>query len=207
MTDLALKHIRQQADGLGVTYHHKAGIAKIQAAIEAHLDEAQHGSDPVEPVKEQPVPLVTSVVTELSEKQQRLLDTPVVPMSEKQYRLNARIENKRKVSSLIHCKVVCMNPNKREWAGEILSVGSAKLGTWKRYVPFNTEWHVPKILFDMMKEKKCTIFQAGKNERGHPTKKSVLINEYNIEVLDPLTKEELEKLRIKQAMAKGKSGD
>lgn len=205
MTDLALQHIRQQADSLGVTYHHKAGVAKIQAAIEAHLEEAQNGSEPVEPLKEQPSPLVTSKA-EVSEEQKALLETPIVPISEKQYKLNARIENKRKVSALVHCKVVCMNPNKREWAGEILSVGSAKLGTWKRYVPFNTEWHVPKILFDMMSEKKCTIFQNGKDERGHPTKKSVLINEYNIEVLDPLTKKELEELRIKQAMAKGNPG-
>lgn len=205
MTDLALQHIRQQADSLGVTYHHKAGVTKIQAAIEAHLD-AQN-SDPVEPLKEQPESLVTSSANELSAKQKALLDTPVIPMTEAVYKAQNRIENKRKVSALIHCKVVCMNPNKRDWAGEILSVGSAKLGTWKRYVPFNAEWHVPKILFDMMKEKKCTIFQSGKNERGHPTKKSVLINEYNIEVLDPLTKEELEKLRIKQAMAKGSSGD
>ena len=205
MTDLALQHIRQQADSLGVTYHHKAGVAKIQAAIEAHLEEAQNGSEPVEPLKEQPSSLVTSKA-EVSEEQKALLETPIVPISEKQYKLNARIENKRKVSALVHCKVVCMNPNKREWAGEILSVGSAKLGTWKRYVPFNTEWHVPKILFDMMSEKKCTIFQNGKDDRGHPTKKSVLINEYNIEVLDPLTKKELEELRIKQAMAKGNPG-
>ena len=199
MTDLKLQHIRAQADELGVSYHHKAGVEKIQTAINAHLEATQNGQEDPEPLNEQPTRHVTSAVTKIPEK-------PVVPLTEKQYLVQKHIEDKKRVAVLVRCKVVCMNPNKREWPGEILSVGSAKLGTWKRYVPFNVEWHVSRILFDMMSEKKCTIFQTGKNERGHPTKKSVLINEYNIEVLPPLTKKELEQLRIKQAMAAGQAG-
>lgn len=98
-----------------------------------------------------------------------------------------------------------MNPNKRSWEGEIVSVGSAKLGTFKKFIPFNAEegYHIPQIIFDELKNRKCTIFVSGKGPRGEKITKSKLINEFALEVLPPLGAEELKVLASRQALANG----
>ena len=100
---------------------------------------------------------------------------------------------------------MCMNPMKKEWAGELLSVGSAKHGTFKKFIPFDGEpYHIPKIIYDMMKERECTIFSTVKQKdgRGGDIRKGKLAPAYNIVDLEPLTSAELEKLADKQALAK-----
>ena len=183
--DLQLKHIRAQADALGIKYHHKAGVTKIQEAIEAHLE------------KERADELLTPAKPKLPKGK-------IVPVTEAEYKDKLRAENRRKVGALIHCRIQCMNPNKKDWPGEIISVGSAKLGTFKKYIPFNNEpYHIPKIIYDMLKEKKCSQFYNTTDMRGNKTRKARQINEYAIEVLDPLTPEELKDLARRQAMAAG----
>ena len=40
---------------------------------------------------------------------------------------------------LIRIKLQCMNPAKKEWEGEIISVGNSVVGTVKKYIPFNAD--------------------------------------------------------------------
>ena len=98
-----------------------------------------------------------------------------------------------------------MNPAKKEWEGEIFTVSNNAVGTVKRYVPFNTEdgWHVEHILLEQLRERQCQIFVTEKDSRGNKVRKGKLIREFAIEVLDPLTKEELAELAQRQAMARG----
>jgi hypothetical protein len=98
-----------------------------------------------------------------------------------------------------------MNPAKKEWPGEFASVGSARLGTWKKFIPFNTQepYHIPKIIFDMLSEKKCTIWHTEKDGRGSSVRKGRLVNEYALEVLDPLTPDELSELARRQSLQAG----
>jgi hypothetical protein len=195
MQDLKLLHVRQEADALGIKWHHKHKIETIQKKI----DDFHEGVGDEVP-EEVPSPLVEQPVR--SKDQERFLAKPVVPMTEKQYLAEKRREDRRKVSSLIHCKITCLNPDKRNWNGEFISVGSAKLGTWKKYVPFDGRpYHLPKIIYDMLKEKKCTLMQNGVDSRGRKAKIPTQINEFNIEVLPPLSKEELDELRVHQARA------
>lgn len=174
--------LKAQADELGIEYHHRAGVEKIRGLIAAHVergnaDEAIAGVNPAELVK---------------------------PMTSIEYRKNSLADRKRKVASLVRVQVQCMNPQKTNWEGEILSVGSAKLGSFKRYVPFNNvEWHIPKIIYDMMKERKCSSFYTERNELGHQVRKSRLINEFTIAVLPQLTKVQLSDLARTQAARAG----
>ena len=62
---------------------------------------------------------------------------------------------------------------------------------------------MPKIIYDMLIDKKCTIFHTEKDERGNNIRKGRLVNEYAIEVLDPLTPDELSELARTQALQAG----
>jgi hypothetical protein len=190
MTDI--EQIRLQAKSLGLKPHHRASAATIQKMIEAHL--AQDSSDEEEPAEK---PVSTDP----------RLAKPVIPLTAEEYRKSDAKERKRLAGRLIRCNVTCMNPEKKNWQGEIISVGSAKLGTFKKFVAFNTTegYHIPQIIYDMLKERKCTIFVEGRDPRGNKTKVGKLINEFSIDVLPPLTPDELSDLARKQALAAGQA--
>jgi hypothetical protein len=177
-----LKEVRAQADKLGISYHHKAGVAKIKALIDAQLD----------------------TLEEQSEEDNTQEKERIVPMTAVEYKKERAKTAARESNRLVRCRITCMNPAKREWEGEIISVGSSKHGTFKKFIPFDQrEWHVPKIIFDHLKERKCTVYTNAKNAKGQTIRQPRLIDEFAIEVLPPLTKKELADLRQKQALANG----
>lgn len=107
-------------------------------------------------------------------------------------------------TKLVRIRLSCMNPNKSEWDGEILTVGNTIVGTHKKYIPFNAEegWHVPHIMYEDLKARECQIFVTRTDSRGNKVREGKLIKEFAIEVLPPLTAEEIKDLAQRQAMAK-----
>ena len=171
--------LRSRLDLMGIKYHHKAGISKLQGLIEKGLAPPKEKEEEVIKPKTQKVEYLTKAEFKRLQLQRR----------------------KRKAGSLIRIRATCMNPNKKKWEGEFVSVGSNKLGTFKKYVLFNAEdgWHVPYIMYEAMKERKCTIFVQSRDDKGNKVAKGKLIPEFSIEVLPPLTLEELKTLAAKQA--------
>jgi len=115
-------------------------------------------------------------------------------------------ELRKQAKRLVRVRVNNMNPAKREWEGEIFTVGNKLIGNVKRYVPYGVEWHIEKCIFDMLKSKKCQIFTTVKRKTGNGTvdvRQGKLINEFAIEELPPLTEAELKDLAQRQAMARG----
>lgn len=110
-------------------------------------------------------------------------------------------EIRRRVGVLERVRITCMNPNKKEWSGETISIGSAKLGTYKYYVPYNAVWHLPNIIVDHLRDKEFQYFYEEKDKMtGKKFTASKLMREFAIESLPPLTYKELEDLAKRQAM-------
>ena len=179
-----LAALKARADLMGIKYHPSTGIDKLKAKIDLQLSDKKS----TEPVK--------------SNKQ----STGKQFMTQKEYQDFEFKHRKSNAAKLVRVRVTCMNPAKKEWDGEIISVGSAKIGTFKKFVKFNTEdgWHIPNIIFEYLKERKCSIFYTEKDHLGQKVRKAKLVNEFNIEVLPPLTKDELKALAQRQAMEAGK---
>jgi hypothetical protein len=187
---MSLEEVRARADELGVKYHHMAKEATIQKAIDAHL--ATLNQD--ELAKEFKFPVNKRQIDPETGK--------IVPISHEEFRKTELAERKKNLNRLIRCRITCMNPEKKEWEGEIISVGSAKHGTFKKFIPFDgREYHVPKVIFDELKDRQCTVFRTVRDARGKRIRKGTLINEFSLEVLDPLTPKELEDLKKQQALA------
>ena len=110
----------------------------------------------------------------------------------------------QEATKLVRIRVTCMNPAKKEWEGEIITVGNAGVGTYKKYIPFNADegWHVPNIIYQALQERQCQVFVSSKTKNGVTIRQGKLIKEFAIEVLPPLTEEELKDLAQRQAMAK-----
>ena len=172
-----LENLKSRAEKLGVKFHPSISAEKLREKIKAHQADGEGEAGEVGPKAE---------------------DTTENP-SLKKLRL------KREALKLVRVRITCMNPAKKEWEGEIITVANNAVGTVKRYVPFNTEdgWHVEHILLEQLRERQCQIFVTEKDSRGNKVRKGKLIREFAIEVLDPLTEEELRDLAQRQAMAKG----
>ena len=175
-----LENLKSRAEKLGVKFHPSISAEKLREKIKAAQSEGE-GS-----VGEQPEVKSATGTNEES------------PAAKK-------LRMKREALKLVRIRITCMNPAKKEWEGEIFTVSNNAVGTVKRYVPFNTEdgWHVEHILLEQLRERQCQIFVTEKDSRGNKVRKGKLIREFAIEVLDPLTEEELRELAQRQAMAKG----
>lgn len=180
-----LETLKKRADLMNIKYHPKIGLDKLKAKIELVL----------EPNTEPKVSTTQLLNTTINKKKYHITHDQFLKERTTQIRKN--------VNRLVRIRVSCMNPNKSQWEGEIISVGSAKLGTFKKYVPFNAEdgWHVPSIIYDAMKERKYSAFTTVKGPRGEKIRKGKLVPEFNIEVLPPLNTAELKALAQRQAMA------
>jgi hypothetical protein len=176
-----LEEVRAEADALGIEYHHRAGVKTIQSLI-----------DDINPPAE-------------TERKWILPTQKVQPLSEKQFRELKFQERKKKAGSLVRCRIANMNPEKREWTGEFISAGSAKLGTFTKFIPFNNPepYHIPQIIYDVLKDKECSIFFEEKNKLGGSVKRARSVKEYSIDVLPPLTRKEIDELARQQRLAKG----
>ncbi len=110
-----------------------------------------------------------------------------------------RVDAMRKATKLVRCIVTCRDPLKQSWEGEIISVANDVIGEQKKFVPFNlTEgYHLPQIIVNVLKSKKCTVF-VNKKINGEQVKVGKSIDAYGIEILDALTKQELDELASEQ---------
>lgn len=172
-----LENLKSRAEKLGVKFHPSISAEKLREKIKAHQADGEGETGETEP------------------KAEDTIENP----SLKKLRL------KREALKLVRVRITCMNPAKKEWEGEIITVANNAVGTVKRYVPFNTEdgWHVEHILLEQLRQRQCQIFVTEKDSRGNKVRKGKLIREFAIEVLEPLTEEELAELAQRQAMAKG----
>jgi hypothetical protein len=170
-----LTTLKARADLLGVSYHPSIGLEKLREKVNA----AAEGKKPAPEVA---TPVAAKAVETANQVRARL---------------------KRAALELVRIRVTCMNPAKAEWEGEIITAGNAAVGSVTKFVPFNVEdgWHVPRIIYTQLVERQCQIFTTTTDSRGNKTRKGKLIREFAIEVLPPLTAEELRDLAQRQAMA------
>lgn len=189
LTQDELTTLKVRADLMGITYHPSIGVEKLRDKIAAAVsaDEKVEGQAPPE------------------EKVQNLPPAQEVPAPKVETEGERRKRLKMEALALVRIRLSCMNPAKKEWDGEIITVGNRLVGTVSKYVPFNAEegWHVPRIMFEMLKDKQCQIFVSNKTKNGVTMRQGKLIREFAIEILPQLTEKELRDLAQRQAMAAG----
>ena len=173
--------LKKRADAMGVPYHPAIGVEKLKERIQSRLDAVMDRDDAA---------LSKETTTSNSGA-----------LTKEQYTKIQTKSKKKAASALVRIRVTCMNPDKKNWPGEYFSAGSAKIGTFKKFVPFKSEhpYHVPKIIYDMMKERKFTVFKEVKGPRGNMIQQGSLVPEFAIAILPDLTTEEIKDLANQQA--------
>ncbi len=176
--------LKERADQLGISYHPNIGVDKLREKVNEKL-EGNSEADTEEDTKE---------------------DEDTSKKSTKKSAAQERAEAADDAMRLVRIRLTCMDPTKADYHGEIITVGNDVVGNVKVYVPYREEfyengYHVPNIIFKHLRDRKYASIKTIKGPKGD-TQQSVQANMYSIEVLPPLTPQELEDLKLQQAASK-----
>ena len=171
-----LTALKARAELLGVKFHPSISLEKLRDKVNASVTANE---TPEPEVK------VEAVATEETVTQRRL-------------------RKRKEANELLRIRVTCMNPAKKEWEGELFTAGNSLVGSFTKFVPFDTEdgWHVPRIIYEQIVQRQCQVFTTVRDARGNSSRKGKLIREFAIEVMPQLTEKELNELARRQAMTK-----
>jgi len=178
MDELAM--LKQRADLMGIKYHPNIKLESLKTKV----------ADKMAGVSDEQINEEVETITMAAEF------TPKLTIAEEKQR------RKEEATKLVRIRIACMNPVKANMKGDIFCVGNSEIGMLKKYVPFNAEqgWHVPNMILQEIRDKKFVSHYDTKIGNKVVTK-TKLIPEYSVEILDPLTPEELNDLKNRQLMS------
>lgn len=209
-----LTSLKDKADLMGLSYHPSIGVDKLRAKVAEAIaaegapkraDEVVVAAAPVQAYQAEslaPVAVDKPRKAYLSPKQHADQESIAV---EGETVGQKRVRQKRHANELIRVRVTCMNPAKKEWEGEIIAAGNNLVGTISKYIPFGNDegWHIPRIMYNVIRDRMAQIFITVTDPRTkQKVRKGKQIKEFAIEVLEPLTTEELKELAARQAASR-----
>ena len=169
--------LKARADLLKIPYSNNISLAKLKERIEEHMAKGEE-----EEQEEEVEEVVESVVETKTALRTRLI---------------------KEATRLVRVRVTNMNPAKAAFPGEIFTVANSMVGTIRKFIPYGagTEagYHIPYAIYEMIKRKKFTLVKKEVGPNGTPVFNKYERKEFAIEILDPLTPEELKKLAAEQA--------
>ena len=218
-TPSELEVLQKRAAQLNITIDGRWGVEKLREVVNAAVSGERAAvpvtvAAPAQAAVLTPAPAAAAVV-ESDEIKSPVAPTPslmpnltelvsaaVVPADETEGQRKNRL--RRDAQALVRINVSCMNPTKKNQKGELICVSNRNFGTIQRFVPFNRDWHIEKVLYDALMEKEYMVFDSEKTGRANIEVKTARnVPEFNIRVLPPLSKGELKDLAQRQAMASG----
>lgn len=191
MTDSEMK---QELEDNGVTLHHKTGSKKLASTLE----DVRNGK-------------YENIISE--EEAVTIEDRPYeggLPGASKaaiEAATKAQIETPdQKAMKLSRVVVTPNDPNMTSYPGLIFTVGSSKINNGrmiKKFVPFNNEegWHVPQIIINQIENAEMQKFKTITTPNGEKVLEPYLTKKFNVRVLPPLTKQEMDALAASQQAA------
>lgn len=191
-----LSMLKQRARMMGITFSNNIGIEALRAKIEEKMN---NGSTEEMPKTD-----------DLGDDNPPPLNDPATPTTTpagKVLTLRQRIvqENMR----LIRLRITNMDPKKKDLPGEVITVANRFLGTVRKYVPYGEQtengYHVPYCIYKLLKSRKFLSIRT-RTQRGNGNQiivDQIWAPEFALEVLPPLTREELNRLAAAQAAAGG----
>lgn len=173
-----LAYLKNTAKRLGVDFPINANIAKMRALI----DEKLSG------VKEEEPEVVHTTLDGKRDAQ-----------------------TKRRIKDIAHrlvrFRIAVLDPSKQKWTGEYFTAGNEIIGHKTRFIPYDAEdgvWHAEAVIVELLRNHKYQSFpqvtdRSDKRRGTDDYHRAKLLPSFSITELPPLTKEELEDLRERQA--------
>ena len=138
-------------------------------------------------------------ISEVLDNEEKVISTTVSKNDSRQELLQ---DNMR----LVRLRITCMNPDKKDLPGEVITVANEIIGEASKFIPYGKEsdegYHVPYFIYKFLKTCKYQSIRRDKDRRtGRVITTSKELPEYNLEILPPLSAKELSDLAQAQIAA------
>lgn len=198
-----LELLKSRARMMGVEFSNNIGLETLKQRIADKMNEQENSSD-----LSRDKAIADTEVNGL-EAAKAVADakdtTPAAPAAPatKQSRRSQMLADQMK---LVRLRITNLDPKKKDLHGEIFTVANEVIGTVRKFIPYgevtDDGYHVPYILYQQLESRKFLSIRTGKDKRtGQPTVTSSWAKEFALEVLPPLTQEELNRLKTAQIAA------
>ena len=165
--------LKQKADLLGLTYASNISTDKLRDLI-------NQANEPVEVKQDTSVNKLGSSVEDEA--------------------MALRLELTKKIRVMITCN----DPLMKDWdMTPYYSFSNSTITLDSITIPLGVEWHIPNAYVGMLQAMECKIPVKTKDEKGRPITIRRTVKKYNVNILPPLTAEELEALKMAQVMRDG----
>lgn len=195
MSSNELDLLKMQAQQLGISYKGNIGVESLRARIKAKLEGTEEEGGEEEEADTASENQAPAAQTAPAEKK----------LSKADQEQKFRDDQARDELKLIRVRIACLNPNKAQLRGEIITVANKYVGTVRKFIPFGEDsdagYHVPAILLRELRSRKFNSVKTTKGDKGQMIVTQRLVPEFSIEELEPLTQEELDKLAAVQQAA------
>lgn len=178
-----LSLLKERARTLGIPLGGNIGLDALKKKIAAKL--AGEKEEPEEEVEEETA-------------------APKRKLSKAEAEQAVREKLQKDKMALVRCRIYNLNPSKRDLQGEIITVANKFLGTVRKFIPFGEQtdngYHIPKVIYEDLVRRQYQHVKT-KRVKGNIEVDTRMVPEYNIEVLEPLSAEELKDLAMRQSAA------
>ena len=180
-----LSMLKERANTMGLRYSPNIGVDTLRSKIEDHM---------------------TSPEKEITQSTKAAEPDDMSPLQRASYdKQQLRSKLIKEQTCLVRCRIVNMNPAKRDLEGEIFTVANRYIGSRRKFIPYATEasangFHMEKIIFDDLKARKFQMIKTNK-VNGQIVVDTKMVSEFNLEVMPPLTEEEIAQLAATQGAA------
>ena len=177
-----LESLKAKADKLGIKYKSNISETALAKKIDLVLSDESTAKDESDEVDESE-----------QDDEEKEAEAP------KPKKLDKASERKRS-QKLIRVIVRPLDPRRTQLDGELVMTGNSAIGTTGKFVPFNVEagFHIPEIIYNTFKDRTFTEFYTVEDKDGNEHTKSRQKKAFIIEVLDPLTEDEIQEIKIRQ---------
>lgn len=190
ISELTDEEIKQELKEYGIKFHHKTGSSKLAELLHIARENPEAMAEDI-PVATDDRPYEGGL-PDASEAAKAAAAKALTKTGEKE------------AMKLVRIVVTPNDPLMSSYPGLIFTVGASGLNGGKmikKYVPFNNEegWHVPQVIKNQIEHAEMQKFKTVTTPNGEKVLEPYITKKFNIRVLDPLTKEELERLAASQA--------
>ena len=191
--------LKARAKLMGIVFSNNIGKDALIAKINAKLNE-----------EEDPGETQTNETNQASQASTEMVPpNPLIGQTEPQP-ANARTPTLREYlmreqMKLVRLRISNLDPKKADLPGEIITVSNEVLGTVQKYIPFgevtDDGYHVPYCIYTVLKDKMFLDIRSKRGLNGVPQISQKWVREFALEVLPPLSPEDLRELATAQAAA------
>lgn len=175
--------LMQRARLMGLNVSNNIGLETLRKRIQDHLDGKQEDNKPEVPAMADPA-IAKAPAGKVKSLRQHLHDDAM---------------------RLVRVRIANLDPKKKDLQGEIITVANEYLGTVRKFVPYGEVtdggYHIPMCIYNLLRKRKFLNIRTTKSKNGEIKVEQNWASEFSIEVLPPLTPEELKQLATAQIAA------